>query len=239
MPYVHAHTGTSWGAVLGGWLAAMGAVALLLPAGLAAFNAALMQAQPTTGALVVPADPTLAIPFVVVLFIAYLIGGYFSGRIAGYRTAYHGMLSGAFGVVIAVLIALAAIVAATIVPELGALFAITVEPATLVNLLSMGALLGVVALILGGWVGGLASRGHLHEHAYVPAAAPTTAPPVVTTEPTPTQVEERARVEEHPPVEERPRVFERHPAPAAGLKGGEPEEVVERKVERTEESEAR
>src|SRR2546430_10758716 len=74
-------SGTSSGsAAFLGWLVAAGFCAVLVPLA--------MLAAPLLGA------PLMALPFIVVLAIAFLIGGYTAGSLAGQRTGYHGLLTG-------------------------------------------------------------------------------------------------------------------------------------------------
>src|SRR6266511_4446924 len=75
--------GTSWSAVVGGWIAAIGAAALVAP-----LIAAILTGRPA-----VPNDLALAVPVVLGLMIAYLIGGYVAGRMAGYNTSWHGLMT--------------------------------------------------------------------------------------------------------------------------------------------------
>jgi hypothetical protein len=79
---------TSWMSVLGGWIATIGAMALVAPA----VAAVLVSANPGIGTN----DIGAAVPIVVGIFISYLIGGYVAGRMAGYRTSWHGMLTAFF-----------------------------------------------------------------------------------------------------------------------------------------------
>src|SRR5438477_1312041 len=92
---------TSWASVLGGWLAAVGMAALLAPA-----VGVILAGRPA-----VPNDLSLALPVVIGLVFTYLAGGYVAGRMAGYSTSWHGMMTAFFGLfitLIALLLAAAA-----------------------------------------------------------------------------------------------------------------------------------
>src|SRR5439155_11410939 len=100
MAYVHPRS-TSWGSVLGGWLAALGSLAIFFPiAALAAGVSPAAQARVD--------DPTLALPLVLALFVSWLIGGYVAGRMAGYRRSWHGLMSAIWGLFVGLVIALVA-----------------------------------------------------------------------------------------------------------------------------------
>ena len=79
---------TSWMSVLGGWIATIGAMGLVSPAVAGVLVGA------NTGASNDEIAP--AVPVVIGIFISYLIGGYVAGRMAGYRTSWHGMLTAFF-----------------------------------------------------------------------------------------------------------------------------------------------
>lgn len=195
--------GTSWGSVLGGWLAALGALTLVFPA--AALVAAI---SPAAQARI--DDPTLAVPLVLAVFIAWLIGGYVAGRMAGYRRSWHGLMSAIWGLFVALL---AGLIAGT-----GAgLFAgslPTIDISAYGNATVFGFVLGMVGVILGGWLGGLLS----------PAPAPRVAEPV------------RERVVERPaPVLERSRLREpssREPTFEEQMTGRAPEAAGVREREK-------
>jgi hypothetical protein len=143
---------TSWMSVLGGWIATIGAMALVAPA----VAAVLVGASPSIGT----SDIAAAIPVVIGIFVAYLIGGYVAGRMAGYRTSWHGMLTAFFSLFVLLVIVLLSYAAAT-----GAFAGIDVSTLvpgatglsvdSLGSALTFGALLGFLAAILGGWLGGL------------------------------------------------------------------------------------
>jgi hypothetical protein len=151
--------------VLGGWIATIGAIALVAPA-VAAF---LAPANPGIGSN----DIVTAVPVIIGIFVSYLIGGYVAGRMAGYRTSWHGMLTAFFSLLVLLVLVLLSYAAAngaftgfgvndlnTLVP--GAAGLNVDSPG---NALTFGALLGFLAAIFGGWLGGLLAPAHA-----VPAA---------------------------------------------------------------------
>src|ERR1700741_4308863 len=81
---------TSWGSVLGGWVATIGASVIFAP-----LVAGLMAA--TGGG---QDDLAAAVPVVGGLLLSYLVGGYVAGRMAGYRTSWHGMMTAFFSLFI-------------------------------------------------------------------------------------------------------------------------------------------
>jgi len=150
---------TSWMSVLGGWIATIGALALVAPA-----VAGLLAGANTANNDIAP-----AVPVVIGIFVSYLIGGYVAGRMAGYRTSWHGMLSAFFS-----LFVLLAIVLLTYATDRGMFAGVGVNNLTdLVpgagnlnvdgfgNALTFGALLGFLAAILGGWLGGVLAPSHV------------------------------------------------------------------------------
>jgi hypothetical protein len=157
---------TSWMSVLGGWIATIGAMALVAPA----VAAVLVGASPSIGSN----DIAAAVPVVIGIFISYLIGGYVAGRMAGYRTSWHGMLTAFFSLFVLLVLVLVSYAAAN-----GAFTGVSVDVTTLVpgaaglsidslgNALTFGALLGFLAAILGGWLGGLLAPSQI-----VPVGAP-------------------------------------------------------------------
>ena len=149
---------TSWMSVLGGWIATIGALALVAPA-----VAGLLAGANTANNDIAP-----AVPVVIGIFVSYLIGGYVAGRMAGYRTSWHGMLTAFFS-----LFVLLAIVLLTYATDRGMFAGVGVNSLTdLVpgagnvnvdgfgNALTFGALLGFLAAILGGWLGGVLAPSH-------------------------------------------------------------------------------
>ena len=159
---------TSWMSVLGGWIATIGAMALVAPA----VAAVLASANPGLGSN----DIAPAVPVIIGIFVSYLIGGYVAGRMAGYRTSWHGMLTAFFSLFVLGVLVLASYAAAngaftgfgvtdltTLVPGVAGL-----NVDSLGNALTFGALLGFLAAIFGGWLGGVLAPSH----GVVPVTAP-------------------------------------------------------------------
>lgn len=156
---------TSWMSVLGGWIATIGAMALVAPA----------VAGLLVGASTQTNEVTPAVPVIIGIFFAYLIGGYVAGRMAGYRTSWHGMLTAFFSLFVFLVVVLVSYAAAS-----GTLTGVAVNLSDYVpgaaglnadsvgNALTFGALLGFAAAIFGGWLGGVLAPSH----AAVPVAAP-------------------------------------------------------------------
>src|SRR2546425_4647028 len=145
--------GTSWMAVLGGWIATSGAAALGAPA----------VAGVLAGASVKDNEIAPAVPVVIGIFVSYLIGGYVAGRMAGYRTSWHGMMTAFFSLFVLLVIALLAYAADHgILAGLGVNTIADIVPGaqglsvdSLGNALTFGALLGFLAAIFAGWLGGV------------------------------------------------------------------------------------
>lgn len=215
MEQTRVRRGSSWGSILGGWLAALGALAILFPITVVALGLSNPQLNAN--------DPTVALPLVLALFVSYLIGGYVAGRLAGYRTAWHGLMSAVFGLFIAFLIG--------IVAGAGSYFGIAgalprLDIGTVGDAVAFGAVLGFLAAILGGWLGGLLAPSR---PAYVTE-------PTVRSERLDERGEERREerrdervVSEHPRVVDRPArrggFLSRLTQPMAGSKGGEPDDT--------------
>lgn len=208
---------TSWGAVLGGWLAAVGTAAIVAP----------VVATIVAGRGAIPNDLGLAVPVVLGLMMAYLMGGYVAGRMAGYNTSWHGMMTAFFGLLItlvALLVAAAAdqgLLAASGVRSLADVFPgiRQLDIRMLGDTLTFGAILGFLATIFAGWLGGLLAPDQAL--AVRSTVAPTTGPAVV-------EAQER-RVEERR-VERRPKY---RLLPSMGRKGGERHERVEEEIRET------
>jgi len=203
---------TSWGAVLGGWIATIGASVIFAPvvAGLVAAVGAPNGAN----------QLALAVPVVLGVLISYIIGGYVAGRMAGYRTSWHGMMTAFFSLFVLLLVLLVGgladrgVFAASGVRSLADLIpGVNINADSVGNALSFGALLGFLAAIFGGWLGGLLAPSHVV----------TLAPSVVATE---ERVPAREIRTERTVVEDRPRG---KLIPAYGRKGGE--RVVEERVD--------
>ena len=158
MAYVHPRS-TSWGAVLGGWLAALGSLAIFFPiAALAAGFTPAAQARVD--------DPTLAFPLVLALFVSWIIGGYVAGRMAGYRRSWHGLMSAVWGLFVALVVALIAGGNAGNFANVSASLP-RLDVSGFGNATVFGFVLGIAATIVGGWLGGM-----LAPSPYVPAVAP-------------------------------------------------------------------
>jgi hypothetical protein len=197
---------TAWATVLGGWVATIGASVIFAPL--------------VAGLLVVPGrtpssgDIAVAVPVVLGLFLSYLVGGYVAGRMAGYRTSWHGMMTAFFTLfVLGVLMLLGVAADNGLFVASGIRSAADVIPGVRdLNLyafgdaLTFGAILGFLASIFGGWLGGLLAPSHV-----VGAVAP--ARPIPLGAPT-TPARTTGRRED---VTERPRRI----LPAFGQKGGD------------------
>lgn len=202
MAYVHPRS-TSWGSVLGGWLAALGSLAIFFPiAALAAGVSPAAQARVD--------DPTLALPLVLALFVSWLLGGYVAGRMAGYRRSWHGLMSAVWGLFVALVVALVAGLNAGALGDAAA----SLPQLSLTgfgNATVFGFVLGIAAAIIGGWLGGL-----LSPEAFVPAVAPR---PAVVRRPAPVIAQREREVVRERPV--------RQPEPSFWDKmTGKDEEVV-------------
>jgi len=195
---------TSWGAVLGGWVATIGASVIFAPM--------------VAGLLVVPGTPAggdiaVAVPVVLGLFLSYIVGGYVAGRMAGYRTSWHGMMTAFFTLFVLLVLMLLGIAADNgLFAASGIRSAADIIPGVrdlnlyaLGDALTFGAILGFLAAIFGGWLGGLLAPSHV-----VSVVAPVRPVPVRT----PTTV---SRTTERHEVTERPRRI----LPAFGRKGGD------------------
>lgn len=214
---------TSWMSVLGGWIATIGATALVAPA----------VAGLLVGANLGNNEVTSAVPVVIGIFISYLIGGYVGGRMAGYRTSWHGMLTAFFSLFVLLVLVLVSYAAAN-----GAFAGIGVNNLTdlapgaaglnvdsLGNALTFGALLGFLAAILGGWLGGLLAPSQVAVAApYVAREAGPVPGRFLGVGPVGSRSVKREAVIRRPPV-----------VPAFGRKGGEPVEE-RREVEEVRES---
>ena len=148
------HPATAWGAVLGGWLATIGASVLMAPLVAALIAVAGNPAQ---------SDLALAVPVVLGLLVSYTIGGYVAGRMAGYRTSWHGMMTAFFTLfVLLVILLIGGLADRGVFAASGIRSVSDVLPGmrdlnvdSFGNALSFGAILGFLAAIFGGWLGGL------------------------------------------------------------------------------------
>jgi len=192
--------GTAWAAVLGGWVATIGASVIFAP-----LVAGLLVGAPVGG------DIALAVPVVLGLFLSYIVGGYVAGRMAGYRTSWHGMMTAFFTLFVLLVLMLLGVAADNgMFAASGVRSAADIIPGVhdlnlyaLGDALTFGAILGFLAAIFGGWLGGLLAPSH-------PVAAVSLRP--VPLGPPATRVTERREV-----VTERPRRI----LPGFGKKGGE------------------
>lgn len=161
--------GTSWMSVIGGWIASVGMTALLAPlaAGVVAARGGL------------PDDISLAVPAILAVMLAYLVGGYVAGRMAGYATSWHGLMTAFFGlfvVLVAILVGVAAERGYLGDVRIGALdgtYAWGFGPTTVGDALTFGAIIGFLATIFAGWLGGLLAptRPFVRRVRAVPGAA--------------------------------------------------------------------
>src|SRR5947199_3902047 len=151
---------TSWGAVIGGWVATIGASVIFAPlvAGLIA----------AAGSPQSSSDLALAVPVVLGILLSYIVGGYVAGRMAGYRTSWHWMMTAFFTLFVLLVILLVGGLAdrgvfagsgirslADVLPGLSDL-----NVDSFGNALSFGAILGFLAAIFGGWLGGVLAPSH-------------------------------------------------------------------------------
>jgi hypothetical protein len=196
---------TAWGAVLGGWVATIGASVIFAPL--------------VAGLLVAPGVPAggdiaVAVPVVLGLFLSYIVGGYVAGRMAGYRTSWHGMMTAFFTLFVLLVLMLLGVAAdngmfaasgirsaADIIPGVRDLNLYALGDA-----LTFGAILGFLAAIFGGWLGGLLAPSQAVVAVAPVRPIPLGAPAMVA------RTSERREV-----VTERPRRI----LPIFGSKGGE------------------
>lgn len=204
-------SGTAWGSVLGGWLATLGVAALLSPLVTAIIG----------GLAVNERSLAAAVPVIVGVGVAYLIGGYIAGRMAGYRTSWHGLLTAFFGLFVVLALIVVAVALQQGVFGQAAYLPDILPPLVTTGLLrsadalAFGGLLGMLIAIFAGWLGGLLAPTQ------VVAAVPVAPVAPVASDRTEPVVVEPAR----PRVGRRPfRLL-----PSAGRKGGE--RVVAERVE--------
>jgi len=191
--------GTTWGAVLDGWLAAVGVAAILTPiVMLLLSNVYTAHGYAST------------VPIILSVGVAYLVGGYVAGRMAGYRTSWHGMMVAFFGLFVVL-----ALLVVDIALSLG-LFGATgrlvqVLPGVLgvalfqsAETFAFGGALSLLMAIFASWLGGLLAPPRIAP----PVPAPAVAEPVVQERSVTTTETRRPR--------ERYRLL-----PSPGRKGGE------------------
>src|SRR5256712_10859524 len=105
-------------------------------------------------------DLAPAVPVVLGLFLAYLIGGYVAGRMAGYRTSWHGLMTAFFSlfvILVFMLVGYAAaqgLFAASGIPRLADIVpgVQDLDLYTFGDALTFGALLGFLASLFAGWL---------------------------------------------------------------------------------------
>ncbi len=208
--------GTVWAAVLGGWVATIGASVIFAPI--------------VAGLLVAPGAPAggdiaVAVPVILGLFLSYSVGGYVAGRMAGYRTSWHGMMTAFFTLFVVLVLMLLGVAAESgLFAASGIRSAADIVPGVrelnlyaLGDALTFGAILSFLAAIFGGWLGGLLAP----TLAVAASAGPIPARAATPTTPT---------TERRDVVTERPRRI----LPAFGRKGGEPIEKDEMHTSRRE-----
>jgi putative membrane protein (TIGR04086 family) len=159
--------------VIDGWLATVGVAAILTPL----VGLLLATAYPAPGY-------AATVPVLVAVGLSYLVGGYVAGRMAGYRTSWHGMMVGFFGlfVVLALLVIDIALdfgvfgVNGRLVQIMPAVLGVVLF--TSAETFAFGAALGVLIAIFAGWLGGLLAPARITA-AVTSAPVPVTATPVV------------------------------------------------------------
>jgi putative membrane protein (TIGR04086 family) len=161
--------GTSWGAVIDGWLASVGVAAILSPI----IGLMLANSYPTRGY-------ASTVPILVAVGLSYLIGGYVAGRMAGYRTSWHGMMVAFFGLFIVLALLVVDIAYSTGVFG-GTARLIQIMPLVLgvsayqtIETFAFGGALGILLGVFAGWLGGLLAPARITS-----GVTPVTATPVV------------------------------------------------------------
>ena len=198
---------TSWGAVLDGWLATVGVAAILTPI----VGIVLANYYPTLGY-------SATVPVLAGVGLSYLVGGYVAGRMAGYRTSWHGMTVAFFGLF--VVLALLVIDIALSLGYFGATGRlIQLLPAVLgatlftsVETFAFGGAISMLVAIFAAWLGGLLAPAR---SLALVTPAPATATPV-----TPVTPDQGSTAE----VQRPRRRYRLLPSP--GRKGGERVEDV-------------
>ena len=171
------------------------------------------------GLIVAPGTPAagdiaVAVPVVLGLFLSYIVGGYVAGRMAGYRTSWHGMMTAFFSLFVLLVLMLLGLAAENgMFAASGIRSAADIIPGVrdlniyaLGDALTFGAILGFLAAIFGGWLGGLLAPTQVVATVAPVRQIPAKAPATVA-----------RTTERHEVVTERPRRI----LPAFGRKGGE------------------
>ncbi len=127
-------------------------------------------------------DISLAVPVVLAVMVAYLAGGYVAGCMAGYSTSWHGMMTAFFGLFVILAVILTGVAAArgylgdVRIGGLDPASTWGVGPDVIGNALTFGAILGFLAAIFAGWLGGLLAPSRLLAARTVPVAPVVDAP---------------------------------------------------------------
>jgi hypothetical protein len=158
--------GIKFGSAFFGWLTAIGTV-VLLTAVVGAIGAALGFGTQTTvdeaadAATDDPATFTIAgaVAIAVVLFVAYLAGGYVAGRMARFSGALQGLAVWLWGIIIAVVVAIITLIAGSqwdILSSLDGFPRIPVTPESLTTTGILTALVAAAITLAGAVLGGMA-----------------------------------------------------------------------------------
>jgi len=156
----------------------------------------------------VSGDIAVAVPVVLGLFLSYIVGGYVAGRMAGYRTSWHGMMTAFFTLFILLVLMLLGVAADNgLFAASGIRSAADIIPGVrdlnlyaLGDALTFGAILGFLAAIFGGWLGGLLAPTQAVAAVAPLRPVPVRAPVMART------VEKREVVTERPDASSRPSV---------------------------------
>lgn len=158
--------GFKWGSAFFGWLTATGAAVLLTGllsaigagVGLGTADGDVQQAADELAANADAVSIIGAIVLAVILFVAYLSGGYVAGRMARFAGAKQGLAVWIWALVIAVVVAIVAVIAGSQFNVLGSLniFPIPVDEGTLTatGIITLAAV--VIISLIGAILGGLA-----------------------------------------------------------------------------------
>ncbi len=160
--------GTSWGAIFGGWLAAVGVAAILTPLLIP------LLANTSDGG-----SYASTVPILLAVALSYLIGGHVAARAAGYRPSWHGLMTAVFGlfvllalIVVGVALSSGALgTTGTMIEVLPAILGITLYRTA--ETFAFGGALSFLIAIFAGWLGGLLAP--IRHTAVVEPAAPSAA----------------------------------------------------------------